>query len=186
MSILKWCLRWILPLASIGFLLSMSSILVAAAQDMLPTKMTLSAPSQVSLGDVVQLRAHLQDEAGAPISGATARFFSYAAFLSSSTRLMEIGEAITDGQGVATIEYQPRRGGNIEVIVKYEGDSRYAPSQASIAFVVEGNEQLYQAQAGLSVPFINKWLLVGVVTVVWGILLFVGLLVLRIALAPPE
>lgn len=186
MNILRRCLRWTLLLVSIAFLLSMSSISVATAQDALETEITLSAPSSASLGDVIQVKTNLQDETGAPVSGVTAHFFSYAEFLSGSAGLIEIGEAVTDGEGVATLEFMPRRGGNIEVVAKYDGDNSYAPSEASISFTVEGNEQLFEAHAGFSVPFINKWLLVGVMSILWGTILFVGFLVVRIAFAPPE
>ena len=54
------------------------------------------------------------------------------------------------------------------------------------SFVVEGNFQLIQTQAGIKVPFLNKWVLGGVLIIIWSLYFFVVTRVLRIAQAPPE
>ncbi|MEE8373318.1 MAG: hypothetical protein V3R87_06370 [Dehalococcoidia bacterium] len=186
MNSFVWCLKWILLLASVAFLLGVPGVLVATAQGSWPTRLTLEAPSEASVGDVIEITASIFDSEGVPITGAPTRFYSYAAFLSGSTGYIEIGEAITDDEGVAAIEYVPTRNGDIEVTAKYEGDDGYLASQGAATIAVDGNRQLYEAHAGLTVPFINVGLLIGILAFLWGTLLFTGILILKIALAPPE
>lgn len=186
MKIYRLHSRWRISLVLIALLLGIFVISAATAEGATGTQITLSAPSRVSVGDLIEIRANLQDTTGTPISGATLQFLSPASFLAGSTGLMEVGEATTDDEGVAILEYEPRRNGTISIMAVFDGESGYARSERSIIFVVEGDRQLHESDAGITVPFINKSLLAGIVGGIWAVLVFVGFLIARIALAKRE
>lgn len=187
-GLVKRALSLLLTLALMVTLLSLAGTDEVKAQDQIPTRIMLTAVtnSPVVLGNTVKMEANLQDVSGAAIEGATVRFYRFASFLSGAQGLMEIGEAITDSNGVAALEYLSREEGDIQVTVVYEGDSQYASSQSSTNFLVGGDKQLYEAEAGIRVPFVGKWLLVAALSGIWATFLFVVTLVLRIALSPEE
>lgn len=170
----------------IGAWLAVAGTVAAGGPDKAPTKMTLSAESQVNFGEPVHLETRLLDETGKPLSRAPVTFYSPAAFLSGTSGFMRIGDAITDDNGVATIDYVSRRDGAIDVVVEYQGDDEHATSRASAKVTVVGGHQLYESEAGIQVPYVNKWLLVGILSAVWGTLFFVVVQVIRIALEPAE
>ena len=87
----------------------------------------------------------LQDKEGKPLSRAVIKFFTRADFF--TTGLMEIGEVVTNDQGVAVFEYLPRQAGDSEVVARY--DDVEATSRLSL---VEAAESFYQAEAGLRLP----------------------------------
>ncbi|MBI4294626.1 MAG: Ig-like domain repeat protein [Chloroflexi bacterium] len=162
-----------------------TSVTLAGNDNIITTTLTLDTPDQAAFGSPVTLKARLQDNAGQSVAKATVRFYSPASFLSGAG-LMRIGEAVTSEQGVAVIDYVSRRNGQIEIMAEFEGDSSYGPSQAAVSIMVEGNRQLYEAEAGIRVPFISKWFLVAILSAIWGTFFFVALLVLKVASAPPE
>jgi hypothetical protein len=56
--------------------------------------------------------------------------------------------------------------------------------QITTSIAVEGSaDQLYVQMAGIQVPGLNSWLIIGLLSVVWGILFFVAVAVIRIARA---
>ena len=105
----------------------------------------LTAPEQAQAGQPVTISVSLQDKEGKPLSRAVIKFFTRADFF--TTGLMEIGEVVTNDQGVAVFEYLPRQAGDIEVVARY--DDVEATSRLSL---VEAAESFYQAEAGLRLP----------------------------------
>ena len=97
---------------------------------------------------------------------------------------MRLAQATTDAQGRATFSYQVRSAaGPLTLNVYFPGNSLYAPAQGSAELTVLGITQLYQQTAGVRVPGIGVWLLVGLVGAVWSIYFTVMVLVSLIARA---
>ncbi|MBI4297766.1 MAG: hypothetical protein HY676_04465 [Chloroflexi bacterium] len=178
----RWLRRIFLALAALTLLLITSSIALADP-DSAGTRLTLSLPTAATLGEPARIEAKLETGDGLPLPQAVVHFYISASFLSGSGGLMRIGEATTDKGGVAALDYVPRRGGEMDMVARYDGSDRYAPSQDITKFTVQGNEQLYTPESGIRLPFISKWFIVGVLSAIWGTFMFVGLLIFRVATA---
>ncbi len=140
----------------------------------------IQAPTQVGLGEEVSVTAVLRDATGAPAPGATIIFWSSASFLSVGGAI-ELGRATTDAQGRATLLYQARTEEKAFLNAYFPGDSRYDPASAAVELAVQGSAQLYQSTAGVQVPGLGVWLLVGALGIVWSIYLLVMVLLTLIA-----
>ncbi len=116
--------------------------------------LTLSVPDQPQAGQPLTLTAVLQNDQGDPIENATVRFYTEVDFF--TTGPVELGETITDEQGVAIFEYTPRLAGDIPISVCYgaiEATTRVSLSRA--------DEPFYQPEAGISLPAPGDEVLVG-------------------------
>lgn len=111
-------------------------------------RLQLTAPQQAEPGHAVALKANLQDEQAKPIANATVIFFLDVNFF--ATGLMEIGEAVTDGQGVAVLEYTPKQGGELAAV------ARYGASEARANVSIPESESAYEPEAGLHFPALSK------------------------------
>lgn len=106
----------------------------------------LPSPIQARAGQQITLSAALRDSQDHPVAGALVQFYVKVDFFTSG--LVQVGEATTDGQGVATVKFTPRENNDIQLVVKSQdaadatGTITLAPAQAS----------LYSAQAGLKMP----------------------------------
>ncbi len=114
----------------------------------------LTAPEQAQFGQLLTLSALLQDSQGKPVGSATVEFFIRVDFFTSG--LMEIGEALTNDQGVAVFDYTPRQTGNIEVVARYE-----ATETAATLTVAETDEPFYQPEAGIRLPAPGQEVFIG-------------------------
>lgn len=159
----------------------------SAAPEPVISKLTLKVPLSAALGEPISLEATLEDGNNQPISKAAITFYNPASFLSGSSGLMRVGDAVTNQQGIAILEYIPRRNGESQIIAEYKGDPQHAASNDTVTLNVTGSgEGHYEAEAGLKVPGLNKWVLVGILGAVWGTMIYVGHLIVRIALSSPD
>ena len=106
----------------------------------------LTVQGQVQDGQSLTIKAQLrnEDDEGV-IAGAAVKFFIQVDFFASG--LMEIGEVLTDDNGVATLEYIPRIAGDTEVIARYGTSEVISPLT-----VTETEEPFYEAEAGIRLP----------------------------------
>jgi len=102
----------------------------------------LTLPVQAQAGQPLTMTATLQDEDGGPVANATVKLFIQMDFFASN--LMDIGEAMTDEQGMAELEYTPRQTGDIQVVARYQ-----AAETMAMVTLAEPDERLYQVKAGL-------------------------------------
>lgn len=144
------------------------------------TKLELRSLPAVDLGDSIHVYARLLDESGKPVAKEEVVLYTSFTFMSTSSGPIEIGRATTDAAGVADIEYLPTRGGSTEVRAEFLGNTKYKSSQAVGTFVARGGQQIYGVQVGITVPFLSKWLLGGLLFIIWTLYLFVVTRVLRI------
>ena len=114
----------------------------------------LTVPKQVQAGQPLTLNAILQDSQDKPISGATVKFSIKVDFFASS--LMEIGEVLTDGKGIAVFEYTPRVVADTEVVAQYGTIKAIAPLT-----IAPADKPLYQAKAGFQLPAPGKPVFIG-------------------------
>ncbi len=114
----------------------------------------LTAPEQAQSGLPLTLSAVLRDSRGKPIGSATVKFFIEVDFFASG--LMEIGEVLTNDQGVAVFEYTPRQAGDTRVVARYE-----TIETAATLTLAGTDEPFYQPEAGIQLPAPGEEVLVG-------------------------
>jgi len=144
-----------------------------------------TVPGDVTVGEMIRIPVALEAEDGAPLRGTTVVFYLHAVF-AGVTGQAEIGRAVTDEMGVATLAYRPRLAGHHELRMEYVTPGETKAEVVTTAFDVTGGEQLYRSAPGIDVPGLNVGLLMAVVTTVWSILFGVALLIVAIARAGGE
>lgn len=107
--------------------------------------LTVTVPRQADTGQEVTFTAILKDAQGKPISAAVVKFFLTENFFAQG--LMEIGEAVTNEQGIATIKYIPRRAGDTSVTARYQ-----AAETATEFRINEAGKTFYKTEVGMRFP----------------------------------
>ena len=144
-----------------------------------------TAPGSASLGEMVSIPVALQAEDGAPLQGTTVVYYLHAVF-AGVTGEAEIGRAVTDEAGVATLAYRPRVAGHHELRMEYLTPGEGTVEVVSLAFDVTGGTQLYRSAASVDIPGVNGGLIMAVLATVWSILLWVVFRFVVIARAAGE
>ncbi len=145
------------------------------------TSLEVLLPKEAELGSTFTARAVLTDEQGNPIAGMTIVFEADAVWGDELQGHMVIGTAVTNRHGVATLTTQPRTSGTYEVAAYFPGDGRYGAVMEEADLQVHGDSQLYSPSAGIRLPWLNLWVLAGVIALVWSMYFLVGLRVVAIA-----
>ena len=155
---------------------------LAGTADASHTKLDLVAPSQLTVGDSVDIQAVLHAaHGGEAVAGATVTFYMDGSFGGIDGEVI-LGQVVTDENGVAVLNYQPRTAGEHQLRVEYLTPGANEPEEATWSHSVGGaTQQLYRSSAGVEIPGLNVWLLIAVVATVWVILLSVALRVVAIA-----
>jgi len=116
--------------------------------------LSLQIPDEADSGQPLILQASLQDDEGGSVVGATIEFFMGIEFF--ITDPMEIGEALTDSEGIAILEYIPRHTGEAEVKVSYKDTE----ATSSIKFP-ETAKIFYETEVGIHIPGLGKGSFIG-------------------------
>lgn len=140
---------------------------VAEAQARAKTTLKVLPLAEGAVGQEMDVSAALTDQSGAVVPGAEIVFHRDARFLNSTSEL-EIGRAITNEQGVATVRFLPRSEGEILVIADFAGDTRYGSSSHTVTVQIATGGPLYSQEQGVKVPGINVSLLVAILGAVWA------------------
>ncbi|MDP2743987.1 MAG: c-type cytochrome [Dehalococcoidia bacterium] len=120
--------------------------------------LSLTAPAQAQSGQPLTLTATLQDLQGKPIGSAAVKFFIRVDFF--GTGVAEIGEAMTDMNGVAKLEYIPREAGETQMIARYE-----AVEASATVSLAGAPTRFYHVEVGLqNVPGQGKEVFIGDIT----------------------
>lgn len=119
----------------------------------------LTVPAQARSGQPVTISATLRDEQGKPIPNAPVKFFVKVEFFASG--LMEIGEAITNDNGVATLEPVLRQTGDTQVVAHYERNGIASAEAAATVTLAESSEPFYQPDVGIHLPAPGKEVFIG-------------------------
>ena len=160
---------------------------LAGTADASHMKLDVVAPSQLTVWDSVDIQAVLHAaHGGEAVAGATVTFYMDGSFGGIDGEVM-LGQAVTDGNGIAALNYQPRSAGEHQLRVEYLTPGAGEPEETTWSHTVTGaTEQLYRSSAGVQIPGLNVWLLIAVVATVWVILLSVAVRVIAIANAPTD
>ena len=160
---------------------------LAGTADASHMKLDVVAPSQLTVGDSVDIQAVLHAaHGGEAVAGATVTFYMDGSFGGIDGEVI-LGHAVTDENGVAVLNYQPRSAGEHQLRVEYLTPGAGEPEETTWSHSVSGaTGQLYRSSAGVQIPGLNVWLLIAVVAAVWVILLSVAVRVIAIANAPTD
>ncbi len=150
------------------------------------TSLVVTAPEATNLGDTVTAQAKLTDLSGEPIEGASVTFSTPVEWNEEIKGEMEIGSAVTDSSGIAVINYDARRSGEVSIAARFEGNDKYAGTEAEAMVMVTGDNQLYVPKVGIQVLGLGPWLIAMVLALVWGLYFLIGTKVLAIARAAAE
>lgn len=140
---------------------------IAQAQTSSGTTLQLTLPIEGAVGEELIVTARLTSQVGFPVSGAEVVFRRDTEFMNASSEL-EMGRALTDGQGTATLTFLPRSEGELLIFADFEGDVQYASSFSEGTTFIQTGPALYLEEAGIKVPGMNISLLVGILSIVWG------------------
>ncbi|MCJ7471886.1 MAG: hypothetical protein MUP02_03655 [Actinobacteria bacterium] len=136
----------------------------------------IEVPEHVITGQTLTLVAQVREnEYNEPVKDAKVIFFIKTSFFING--LVEIGEAITDEEGFASIDYVPNQPGDLQVVASYKSDSNSKPVVAENLVIVSGEtEPFYQTVIGIEFPnsFI-VWIITIVIIIcaVWGTFLYI-------------
>lgn len=167
----------------ISLTLGVAMLALAGTASASHVKVDISAPQQGAAGDAIRVEAMLRAaDTGLPVANTPVSFYTDGSF-GGVTGEIELGRAVTDQNGVATLSYQPRSVGDHEIRIEYLMPGESEPEVATTTIFVAGASQLYRSTAGIQVPGLNVWLIIALLTVVWSILFSIGLRILAIARA---
>jgi hypothetical protein len=93
----------------------------------------------------------------------------------------EIGHGLTDAHGVVSVTYELREPGPREISVEATAKDGSAGKATTTVTVGGSPVQAYVQKAGVQIPGLNSWLIIALLSTVWGILLWVAVTVIRIA-----
>jgi len=139
-------------------------------------------PTPAIAGQASELDAALTSaDTGQPVAGVSVTFLAHGSF-DDVSGYMEIGRAVTNSQGIAAVSYAPREAGTHDIRIEYALPAGGTTEDTTASIAVAGSgDQLFVQTAGIQVPGLNSWLIIGLLSVVWGILFFVAITVVRIA-----
>ncbi|MDP2674232.1 MAG: Ig-like domain-containing protein [Dehalococcoidia bacterium] len=160
---------------------------LAGSADASHATLKVVAPANLTAGDSVDIQAVLHSaHGGEAVPGATISFYMDGSFGGVEGKVL-LGQALTDKDGVAHLSYLPRTAGEHQVHVEYLTPGESEPEVATWSHDVSGApHQFYRSSAGVQIPGLNVWLLMGVLAGVWAILLSVAARVIAIAGAGSE
>ena len=145
-------------------------------------KVDISVPSEVTAGGpaAVQVRLSSADE-DLPVANATITLYASESF-GRVTSDVELGQTVTDQNGVAVVRFHPLSAGDHQIRVQYVAPGESQPEVATASVTLPGvTSQMYRSSAGVQIPGLNVWLLIALVATVWAILLSVAVRVIAIA-----
>ena len=170
----------------ISLVLGVAALVAVGSANASQVLVDVSAPQQATVGEAVEISATLRSaDDGLPLVDTPVVFSTRGSFGGVSGDI-QLGRAVTDERGVATLRYQPRLAGDREIRVEYMAPGESEPQVASATISVTGAPQLHRSVSGVQIPVLNSWLIIGVMTTVWSILFFVALRTIAIASAGSE
>lgn len=143
-----------LTLAIAVSFLSLAPRTVHAQSAQEPTQIVVGAPAQSSLGGPVTVQAVLADSKGHAISKAVIYFTTEATFLGKTSDVV-VAQAVTNADGQALAEFVDDFSGSITLRAEFQGDSQYAPSDATVEINASGGDQVYTEHVGVDIPGFN-------------------------------
>ena len=125
----------------------------AAATGQEPATIALTAPANANLGERITVQARLTSSAG-PIAKASVDFVIPTALLHNQGDMV-VARGVTDGEGLATADFEARMTGALQVKAVFHGDDTYAAANGSAPLTVSGSKQLYVPDIGIRLRGLN-------------------------------
>ncbi len=166
---MRLALRLLLVAALVGAL--GGGITPAALADHLDVETSL--PDTVKAGEIVEIRVTVTSAAtGQRVPGATVIADREASILGFSGRV-EIARATANDSGEAILRWRERSGTTSTIVVAYSeaGETDLESLPISIITVGEG-PQIVRSTAGIQIPGLGAWVIVGLLVGVWAIIQF--------------
>lgn len=146
------------------------------------TELQVSAPVEAAIGDALELRIVLIDsDDAASIPGATVTLYERTGFMDVSAREVAVASAVTADDGAAVIRFRARREGVRNLIVRFDGDPDHGASFAEFELPVAPGPAIYTVEPPPGIPGVNRFLVVGILVVVWGTMFIIAAHVVAIA-----
>lgn len=175
----RMIVRAVLVLAAVGA----GALALSGTASATHVKAEIAGPDGADVGRTTEVQAalHFVDD-GQPAANVPVTFYVATSFGGVDGEV-ELGQAVTDEDGVAKLGYEPRIGGEHTIRMEYATGDTGETESATTSMSVGGGEQLYRSTAGVDIPGLHVWLLMVVVGAVWAILLSVAARVIVIARA---
>lgn len=149
----KITIRALVTALLIGFLVFVPQAVRAQSQ-LEPTQIVVGVPTQATLGQPFTVQAVLADSKGHPISKAVIYFTAPATFLGNTNNVV-LAQAVTNKDGQATAQIVDDISGTITLNAEFQGDTQYAPSNATAQIGAIGEQQVYNDHIGVDIPGLN-------------------------------
>lgn len=144
------------------------------------TDLLLGAPVEAQVGGAVRFTANVRSAVGAPIAGAPVVLYEVTGFYDTKVQEVEVARGTTDKEGVAALTYLARRSGPRSLKAYFAGDVGNAPSSVAIGLDVLDGGQVYGVDPPAGIPGVSRFLVSGILILVWGIMFIVSLHVVAI------
>ena len=145
------------------------------------TTLQVSGPVGATVGDTVELTATLTDAAGEPVADVQLLVVERVGFLDTKVNDVTVASAATNNDGVAVIRYAARRDGDRSLLVWFPGSADFEEASAGFDFTVADGPATYTVEAPPGIPGVNRFVVMGVLVIVWGTMLIIAGHVVAIA-----
>ncbi len=146
------------------------------------TELRVSAPVAAAIGDALKLRIVLiASDAAESVPGAPVTLYERTGFMGVSPREVMVASAVTGDDGAAVIRFTARREGVRNLVVRFDGDPDHGASFATFELPVAAGPAIYTVEPPPGIPGVNRFLVVGILVVVWGTMFIIAAHVIAIA-----
>lgn len=133
----------------------------AGTQAPVPTHVAFAGSSTAKVGDYTSLAAVLHNStSNEGIAGQTLAFS-----LRTTFGWLPLGNATTDGDGKAAVDYRPVEPGTLTILIAYGGNATYTPSNATASVTVGGSSG--GASGGLPIEAVIVLIVFALVGGIW-------------------
>lgn len=169
--------------AAVMAILGAALFVLAGTASATTVKAEIDTLGPATAGETVDVQVSLRSaDDGLAVADTLVTVYTDASFGGVSGEV-ELGKAVTDENGIAVVSIQPRSAGEQELRVQYLPPGDTEPQVITTSISVSSAPQLHKSAAGVQIPGLNVWLIMGAIGLVWSVLLSVGLRVLAIARA---
>ena len=150
-----------------------SGLTVGHAAAQVPEASAALAVTQgAAIGQRAELVVRVVNSVGEPQEGQNVTFLADMEFL-NAFGAVSIGEAVTDEAGVARAYYVPRTSGEIAVTAVIGDAENGELLRTDGTLQVAPGPPVYEVESPIRIPGANVWLVVGALTTVWSVYLWV-------------
>jgi len=155
--------------ALISLIAGLASIISMAGPAAAAPEIVVDAPSQVSVGDQIEISATITDD-GSPVANADATV-SYIAKIGGSSGWAVLTTARTDDNGKVTFSYLQAAVDASRMRVSLIDSSGKSLAETKFEVTVTDTNQQHASSAGVDVPILGVWWLLLVIGIVWVLIL---------------